>query len=631
MDDRKNKKIKRSLLEGIKSSAIITFLMTLATLIYEKLDSGFYGRVATSYDGENRAAKNSLLLGAAKKAKLGERFSRPTKQAIARAFEQSLILGKISDILESLLYCSQKVYGVFFISFGLYVEIVFFIKAALAGEGLKNTDYTPVLVGAVLMIISLPLIFSNHALAHSISESRLASFIVFDVIGAKRENFSRDSVGKDHMYTPFIVGMILGIASALADPLLIVAALCGLLLAFAVLKIPEFGTFLLAVLAPFAPTMVLAALTVYVSFCFLLKLLCGKRSLGYSLSDFMISVFLVLTLLGGIISPDPSGSIKPALIYTVFLLAYFLCANLIRTKAWLNKCLYGMTASLFVVSAYGIVQYIFGFGSSAWHDEEMFSDISGRVVSTFENPNVLAEYLIMLIPLAFALIIVSEKRDLRAASAVAFASSVVCLVFTWSRGAWLGFLFGIAVLLLTYSKKILALAFAALAFIPFLPFVLPDSIINRFSSIGNIADSSTSYRVNIWSGVVRMLSDHWFTGIGTGLPAFSEVYPKYSLSGIESAPHAHNLFLQIVTEHGIVAFAVFIIVILLYVQSVFTFNKYETRKTKLAAIALMCGILAVLVQGMTDYIWYNYRVYLIFWMIVGITTATRRCHRATRT
>ena len=125
-----------------------------------------------------------------------------------------------------------------------------------------------------------------------------------------------------------------------------------------------------------------------------------------------------------------------------------------------------------------------------------------------------------------------------------------------------------------------------------------------------------------------MLGDHWFTGIGTGLPAFSKVYPAYSLSGIESAPHAHNLFLQIITEHGVIALIIFIMIIFLFVQSVLSFNKYENRKSKLAGVALMCGILAVLIQGLTDYIWYNYRVYLIFWMIIGLTTAVRRVHRS---
>lgn len=629
--DNNSNKNKKSLSEYIRKSAIITFLMFITQWVYKRLENGFWGSIATSYDSENRASHNSAICTLARKMKWGERVSRPVKRWIAGKLERSLILAKISHFFDTLLYCSQKVHGVFLVSFGLYIEIVFLVKTALSGEGINNIEYSSVLIGVTLMIMSLPLIFSNQVLAHALRESRMMSYIIFDIMGANPESFSKDIRKKDHLYTPFIMGMVLGLMTIFIKPMYIVGLIIVLILAVAVLMIPEFGVFLLAVSAPFAPTMLLAVFTVYVVLCFMIKFVCGKRSLKFSLPDAMIAVFALMTLFGGLVSVDTAGSIKPALIYTIFIFGYFLCSNLIRTKKWLNKCLYGMLASLFVVSLYGVVQYVFGLGESTWHDSEMFSDISGRVVSTFENPNVLAEYLIMLIPLSLALMLVSETRNLKAAATVSFATSVACLVFTWSRGAWLGFLFGTIIFLLVYSKKIFAALISCFILVPFLPFVLPDSILNRFTSIGNLADSSTSYRVNIWGGVVKMLRDYWYTGIGTGEAAFSLVYPKYSLSGIEAAPHSHNLFFQIITEHSAVALIVFLIVILLYAQSVLTFVKYETRKTKFTAVALMCGISAVLVQGMTDYIWYNYRVYLIFWIVTGMTTAVRRCHRSTRT
>ena len=35
----------------------------------------------------------------------------------------------------------------------------------------------------------------------------------------------------------------------------------------------------------------------------------------------------------------------------------------------------------------------------------------------------------------------------------------------------------------------------------------------------------------------------------------------------------------------------------------------------------LCGIFAVLIQGLTDYSWYNYRVYLMFWLVAGLIPA----------
>ncbi len=628
-----NQKKKKSFSEYFRSSVIVSFLLGLAGLIYKGFANGFWGSIATSYEKETGAARKSGIFSLIKRLKYGERVAIPTKRLIAGEFEQSFILGAVSDFLNTVLYCSLRIHGVFLLSFGIYTEIVFFIEAALSKSDLSAMNLTPCLIGAVLVLMSLPLMFSNQSLAQSLRESRFASFIIFTVIGASRETFEKDTVRREHTYIPFVSGMVLGLLSAVISPLYIIIGLVAAIGAYAVMCIPEFGILTIIVLAPFAvltplpPSKLLAAMTVFVSFSFILKVARGKRSIKFGLMDLMITIFTVMTLVGGLISPNAAGSLKPALIYTVFLLGYFLCANLVRTKEMLNKCLFGLMASLFGVSAFGVAQYVFGLGATKWHDTTLFSDIEGRVVSTFENPNVLAEYLIMLIPLAFALMLTSDRHSSRSAAFVTLCTSTLCLVFTWSRGAWLGFLFSAVIMLIMYSKKVLALILSGIALLPFVPFVLPDSIINRFTSIGNLADTSTSYRVNIWSGVMRMLKDYWFSGIGTGYPAFAEVYPAYSLSGIETAPHAHNLFLQIITEHGIVVLLIFLIIILFFAQSVFTFNKYEPTGKKYIPVAMMCGIFAVLVQGLTDYVWYNYRVYLMFWLIIGLTTAARRCLR----
>ena len=44
-------------------------------------------------------------------------------------------------------------------------------------------------------------------------------------------------------------------------------------------------------------------------------------------------------------------------------------------------------------------------------------------------------------------------------------------------------------------------------------------------------------------------------------------------------------------------------------------GKYQIR---ISAAGPLCGLFAVLVQGMTDYVWYNFDVYLMFWLIAGL-------------
>ena len=53
---------------------------------------------------------------------------------------------------------------------------------------------------------------------------------------------------------------------------------------------------------------------------------------------------------------------------------------------------------------------------------------------------------------------------------------------------------------------------------------------------------------------MNLASDYAWTGIGVGESAFDRIYPYYSFAGIEKAPHAHNLFLQLFIEVGIPGF-----------------------------------------------------------------------------
>ena len=129
-----------------------------------------------------------------------------------------------------------------------------------------------------------------------------------------------------------------------------------------------------------------------------------------------------------------------------------------------------------------------------------------------------------------------------------------------------------------------------------------------------------------------MLRDNFFSGIGVGEAAWYELYPDYSLSGIEAAPHSHNLFIQIALEQGIFGLVVFFIILFLLIRTSFNLFARMAKKsdsvtevsrynTRLAVAGPLCGLAGVLLQGLTDYSWYNYRVYLMFWLVLGLIPA----------
>ena len=193
----------------------------------------------------------------------------------------------------------------------------------------------------------------------------------------------------------------------------------------------------------------------------------------------------------------------------------------------------------------------------------------------------------------------------------------LALILTYSRGCWLGVIIAIAILALIIDKRFI---FLGILLLLFAPLILPDTIISRFTSIGNLEDTSTSYRVNIWMGTLSMLKDYWLSGVGMGITSFNKIYPLYSYNNIK-APHSHNLFLQIMVEYGIVGFIVMIGVMYNYFKIAIISMK---AKKDIVLGGLMASMIGYLIQSMTDHTWYNYRVVLIFWVMIALTVTASK-------
>lgn len=378
------------------------------------------------------------------------------------------------------------------------------------------------------------------------------------------------------------------------------------------------------VLAPVAPTMAVLGMAVIGCCSLALNLIRDKsHPLAWSPIHRYIILYAAVYLAGTFFSVNPAGSLKPGILSVAFILFAVVLSNAVTGRRQLDALLFLVVLVGTAVSFYGILQYIFrwGYQSAAWVDSDMFSGIEFRVPSTLDNPNMLGQYLILLIPLGGAKLLASKDWLSRAFYFCCCGLMCVCMILTFSRGAWLGLLFAGAVFVVLLNPRLILLApFALIA----LYFVLPDTVISRFASIGNLGDNSTSYRVYIWLGVLAMLKNYWLCGIGPGDAAFNMVYPAYSYNGIV-APHSHNLFLQIVCDAGISALVVFLLLLFVYFRMMCSaLGREKDWTSKLLQIAFTGGVCGFLVQAMTDYSFYNYRVMFLFWAYLALGALAAR-------
>ena len=371
-------------------------------------------------------------------------------------------------------------------------------------------------------------------------------------------------------------------------------------------------------LSPILETMQILILVLASILSFGLKVLLEEDfTFRYTPINAWVIVFMIVYTLSAIASTSMITSLQIALLVISFILFYFVLVNSITTKKefdWMQNLFVAVGA---LVALYGIYQYVFAgtFASSSFVDKEMFEDISTRVSGTFDNPNVMGEYLLLVIPMACTYFWKEKKWFQKVIVLGILGIMLVSLALTYSRGCYLGIVTCVGIFLLLLNLKFILLFFAGIIA---MPMILPASILNRLTSIGNTGESSTSYRISIWKGAIDMIKDYWYRPIGQGTVAFNRIYPLYSYSGV-GAEHTHNLFLQLMIEVGIFGIIAFLGILFKFYQTLGHALKIcKDKVLSIQLIAFISGMTGFLVQSLFDNTWYNNRIILIFWTFIGL-------------
>ena len=592
--------------------------------------SGIYGLLMKIYNGISNSWTNSRIMTRIR----GEVTDGSSTSSISGkvSFAPFALLGRISErigdffsdkISHSFICNWAKCYAQNFMALNTRFFGMMLIAASAAYCGrLAHISKIALIAGAVGVIACI----FNYNIMSFLNPSKVVEFVKK---AAGFENISFDffdenmAHGQLRMYLAIIIGAAAGVIMSYSK-------LYGLAVPFVmffvilIMYAPVTGVFIAVFAAPFVPTMALAGLCIWTALALIIKALGDKtfkwRFDGVGLS---IIVFLAVLLISSLASFARMGSLKVWAMYFVFVGFYFVIVNTVKTKEQLYGLMRLLVISGALVALYGIMQYAFGWTTTnAWIDEEMFEDSTMRVYSTLGNPNVLGEYLLLILPVAAVFTLKDKLRKLSDwVYGAMFLCLALCLILTQSRGCWIGFMVSVVIFVTFYEGKLWGLIPLALLI---LPFVIPQTIVDRIMSVGNMEDSSTSYRVFIWLGTLGMMKYYWLGGIGMGEAAFAKVYPFFSYNAI-IAPHSHNTFLQLLVEAGISGLGVFLVMQGVFLKKMSVVYRSGDKKSlnSMLALALSSGVVGFLVQSMFDYTFYNYRVMAVFFMILALGMALR--------
>lgn len=328
--------------------------------------------------------------------------------------------------------------------------------------------------------------------------------------------------------------------------------------------------------------------------------------------------FLAVTLLSVTQAAHPGAATSFLRTTATGIALFFVIARTVRTRRQASWVFGGAVAGGALIGLYATSLYLRGAPSSVG-----FITASGRLIprvtAGFGQPNQLAGFLALVVPLAIAGVVFSRRG--RLAYGLAAATALIGVYASFSRGA----LVALAVVPLIFLGR-----GRSWLFVPLLGLALvagtPSLVRERFAAGGG-GGAEVAGRADFWRAAVHIWGDHPVLGVGPG--EFGETYAGTRVPGgknflqatsFEPPPHAHNLELNLLAEQGLVGLVAFAACFVAGVRLALRLRRSADRWAAMAGSGLLGALAVLAVHNQVD-VTVVEATGVYFWAILGLLSA----------
>jgi len=286
-------------------------------------------------------------------------------------------------------------------------------------------------------------------------------------------------------------------------------------------------------------------------------------------------------------------------------------------------------AVLVIVGAASGLYGIFQSAGIDWVDWHFMS--RDRIHAAFCNPNAMGTFLALSLPVATGFFLAARAPKQLTLTAAALMLICTGIVLTRTRAAWIAGFFAYAMMSVFVAK---GKRRALLAVIPLL--LVAIILIPRFGlgeRLWSLADTQSlpvRFRAEVWRATLEACRDRPITGWGPG--TYSKTLSRYRhfMPVLAVAPektsfthlaHAHNEFLQVFCELGIVGLLAFVILLWSCLKHSYACLKRDSASP--VDFGLWVGTGAILIDALFSSSLRMGIGYVYLWVCLGVMAGTR--------
>lgn len=386
-------------------------------------------------------------------------------------------------------------------------------------------------------------------------------------------------------------------------------------------KISEWSLYILIFTLPYAKSIIeITIVTALVSLA-IKKLITKERLFGRSSLDILLYLFVLASLASLVNTSYFALSARAFFSKTLkFALLFLITKDILNTKDKVDNFSIMALISAVVVAIDAFLQLFISIDVLHLYPIFQFKALGpsfkGFPTACFPFPNDFSAWILVYIfPLGLYAFLRGGGWRVRMVCGVAFISLIYMLMLAKVRGAWLGFLTAFSLLsFLRIRKSIIVVTLAVL--------IVTGLLVNR-SLVSHLWNKvSLADRGVMWENGIEIFKKHPI--IGNGVNTFHVMYAEVrkDIYKHSKGSYAHNCYLQIAAETGVVGLVTFLaFAFTLIVKGFKSLKAIEDPSLHKLVMGINLGIIAFLVHSAGDTNLYSLNLAALFWVSAGVMIA----------